>query len=231
MPVSIEDSPTTTKRRRRLVYGSVLLLMIALAVVGFRRAGYWLVREDPLAPAGVIVVLSGAMPYRAEEAARLLRLGYAPEVWVSRPVSPAEELHKLGIDFVTEEEYNREVLVHEGVPAQAVHIFPDTIVDTEQEVEETARDMRQTGKSRVIIVTSPQHTRRVKTLWAKLAPRECRAIVRAAYQDPFDARHWWRNTRDALAVTREYLALINAWAGLPVRPHSELAGAAPMTSK
>jgi hypothetical protein len=32
--------------------------------------------------------------------------------------------------------------------------------------------------------------------------------------------HWWRNTRDALAVVREILGLINLWAGLPVRPHS-----------
>ena len=201
----------------------MLLLMIAVAVVGFRSAGRWLVREDPLAPAGVIVVLSGAMPYRAEEAARLFHAGSATEVWVSRPISPADDLRKLGITFVGEDDYNRQVLVREGVPAQSVHIFPDAIVDTEQEVEETAVLMRRSDKTSAIIVTSPQHTRRVKALWIKLVPASDRAIVRAAYEDSFDADHWWRNTRDAMAVTREIFGLMNVWAGLPVRPHTESA--------
>ena len=41
-------------------------------------------------------------------------------------------------------------------------------------------------------------------------------MVRAAPEDPFDPRHWWRNSRDALDVVREVLGLLNAWAGLPV---------------
>jgi hypothetical protein len=57
-------------------------------------------------------------------------------------------------------------------------------------------------------------------LWRHLAGEDLRAIVRAAPEDPFDADHWWRNTRDALSVVRELLGLMNVWAGLPVRPHS-----------
>jgi hypothetical protein len=45
-------------------------------------------------------------------------------------------------------------------------------------------------------------------------------MVHAAYEDPVDPYHWWRNTHDALAVLRETLGLINAWAGLSVRPHA-----------
>ena len=37
-----------------------------------RHAGGWLVVQDGLAPAHAIVVLSGGMPYRAREAARIL---------------------------------------------------------------------------------------------------------------------------------------------------------------
>jgi hypothetical protein len=70
-------------------------------------------------------------------------------------------------------------------------------------------------------VTSPQHTRRVKALWNRLADKNLTAIVRAAPDDPFDAEHWWRNTRDALFVVREVLGLMNVWAGLPVRPHTD----------
>jgi uncharacterized SAM-binding protein YcdF (DUF218 family) len=210
----------TARFTPRLICSSILLLSLAVALVGSRGAGRWLVREDPLSPADVIVVLSGGIPYRAEEAAKVFQTGYAPEVWVSRPVSPASELARLGIRFVGEEEYSREVLVHEGVPEKAVHILPEMIVDTEQEVQEVVQEMRRTGKTRVIIVTSPPHTRRVRTLWTKLVRENRKAIVRAAFEHQFDADHWWRNTHDALAVVREMLGLMNAWAGLPVRPRS-----------
>jgi uncharacterized SAM-binding protein YcdF (DUF218 family) len=80
--------------------------------------------------------------------------------------------------------------------------------------------MRRNGKTKVIIVTSPAHTRRVKTLWKKVVGENPKAIIRAAPEDPFDADHWWRNTRDGLAVVGEMLGLLNTWAGLPVQPHS-----------
>ncbi|MGB7752463.1 MAG: YdcF family protein [Candidatus Acidiferrales bacterium] len=208
-------------RRRRLGIG-VLAILALLAVIGvavFRNAGHWLVREDPLGKADVIVVLSGGLPFRAEGAASVFKSGYAPAVWVSKPGGPQEELAALGIHFVGEEEYNREILVQEGVPDSAIEIFPDFIANTQDEVEEITREMRRDGKHTVIIVTSPQHTRRVKALWRKLEGDDPRVIVRAAPDDPFDADHWWRNTQDVLAVVRESLGLLNVWAGLPVRPH------------
>ena len=209
--------------RRRFFQLLALAAAMALCgggVIAFRGAGRWLVRPAPLGPADVIVVLSGSMPARAEEAARLFRLGYAHEVWVSRPESPAQELAAMDIRYLGEEDYNREILIHGGVPEAAVLVFPQPIVDTEQEVEETAREMRSENKGTAIIVTSPQHTRRVRVLWRELAGPNLRAIVRGAPEDPFDADHWWRNTRDAFFVVREILGLLNAWAGLPVRPHS-----------
>jgi uncharacterized SAM-binding protein YcdF (DUF218 family) len=208
-------------RHRRWTLQVIVLLALAIGTMAFRDAGYWLVREDPLAKADVIVVLSGGMPYRANGSANLFKSGYAPEVWVSRPEGPQQDLAALGIHFVGEEEYNREILIRQGVPEAAIAILPDIIINTQQEVREIAREMRRTGKHTVIIVTSPEHTRRVKALWNKVVGNEPRLIVRSAPGDPFVARRWWGNTRDALAVVREYLGLLNAWAGLPVQPHAQ----------
>ncbi|HKV04162.1 MAG TPA: YdcF family protein [Candidatus Acidoferrales bacterium] len=204
----------------RIVALAVVLALGAAAAIAFRGAGRWLVREDPLGKTDVIVVLSGSMPARAIEAGRIYQIGEAPEVWLSRPESPHTTLGEMGIPYIGEEEYNREVLIHEGVPETDVHILQGTIVDTEQEIEEVAGELRREGKTSATIVTSPQHTRRVKTLWRKLAGKNLRAIVRGAPQDDFDADHWWSNTRDAYSVAREMMGLLNAWAGLPVRPHS-----------
>ncbi len=204
----------------RFVALAVALLVCVAGVFAFRGVGRWLVREDALAPADVIVVLSGSMPTRAEEAAELFHMGYAHQVWVSRPVSPAEELESMGIHYAGEEDFNRAVLIHEGVPEGDISIFPQPIVNTEQEVEEISAEMRRQGKTAVIIVTSLQHTRRVRALWQKLAGDNLRLVVRAAPQDSFDADHWWRNTHDTFSVVREILGLLNVWTGLPVQPQS-----------
>lgn len=210
------SNPSRPGRRR-----AVFILLLLLVVLGFfagRNAGHWLVREDALGPADVIVVLSGGLPYRALGAADIYKSGYAPEVWVSYPVGPQQELSRLGIHFVGEEEYSREILVREGVPGNSVKILPSQLINTEEEVEEIVREMQAQGKHTVIVVTSPEHTRRVRALWNALVGQEPKAIVRGAPTDPFDADHWWRNTPDSLAVTREFLGLMNVWFGLPVRP-------------
>jgi uncharacterized SAM-binding protein YcdF (DUF218 family) len=205
-------------KRTRL--GVFILILLIGGLVVFRGAGRWLNREDPLAHADVIFVLGGGMPQRASEAGTVYANGFAPEVWLSRPDNPSDKLDKLGIRFVGEEEYNRQILIHAGVPENAIHILPGYVVNTEQELQEAAGELRREGKTSVIFVTSPQHTRRVWTIWQKLARNDPRAIVHAAHDDPFDPDHWWRNTRDVLSVVRESLGLLNAWAGLPVPPHS-----------
>lgn len=220
----MEREPFNTKRL--LIATAVSLLVVAGAVIAFRNAGRWLVREDPLAPADVIVILSGGMPYRAEGAADLYRQKYAAEIWITCPEGPEQELSEMGIRFVGEQEYSREVLIHEGVPADAIVILPREIVNTEEEISEIGREMRGRSKSRAIIVTAPPHTRRVRALWSRLAARDQIAIVEAAREDPFDRDHWWHNTRDTYAVVREFMGLINAWVGLTVRPHSVQAKAA-----
>jgi hypothetical protein len=42
------------------------------------------------------------------------------------------------------------------------------------------------------------------------------AVVRYATDAPYDPARSWRQTRDALAVSREVFGLMNVWAGFPV---------------
>ena len=213
------EKPSIRAGRPR--YRAILVLLALLMVLAFfalRNAGHWLTRQDPVERADVIVVLSGGLPYRAQGAADIYKAGYAPEVWVSRPSGPQQPLDKLGIHFVGEEEYSREVLIREGVPQANIAILPYAVINTEEEVGEIAREMRRDEKHVAIIVTSPEHTRRVKALWRSIVGRDIKAVVRAAPTDPFDPSHWWRNTQDSLAVVRELLGLVNVWLDLPVRP-------------
>jgi uncharacterized SAM-binding protein YcdF (DUF218 family) len=178
--------------------------------------GRWLVVEDSLEKAHAIAVLSGRMPVRALEAAKLYRQGYAPQIWLTRSEEPGETLNKMDIPFNGEEFYNTRVLVHEGVPVQAIHIMKTPIVNTADEMTVFAKQLQAENGRSIILVTSKVHTRRTRTLWRKLAGANSPAIVRAATDDPFVPARWWATSGDALDVVREVLGLLNAWAGLPL---------------
>jgi uncharacterized SAM-binding protein YcdF (DUF218 family) len=200
------------------VFLALCAAVLVLAVAIFLGVGRWLVVEDPLAKANAIVVLSGSIPLRAIEAAKLYRQGYAPQVWLTHSSEPGKTLQEMGIPFEGEESYNKRILIHEGVPAEAIRVLDPAIVNTADEIKATALALAQDRDSVVIFVTTKAHTRRTRILWNKLASGQARAIVRAASTDPFNPGHWWRNTSDALDVVREVLGLLNAWAGLPLHP-------------
>jgi uncharacterized SAM-binding protein YcdF (DUF218 family) len=215
-------APANVAPRRYTRRSGVLGFLLLIAFIfSFLYLGRWLIVEDSLDHAQAIAVLSGRMPFRALEAAKLYRAGYALEVWLTHSTEPGHWLQEMGVKYLGEEDYNREILVHEGVPAAAIHILEPPILNTADEIVAIKFALNAAPLHTVIIVTSKPHTRRVHTLWRVLTHGDDRIIVRAASLDPFDAQHWWRNTTDALDVVREILGLLNAWAGLPIR-HSEL---------
>lgn len=195
-----------------------LCCFLVMAVAGFFEVGRWLTVEDPLDKASAIAVLSGSMPVRVLEAAKLYHEGYAPEVWLTHSIEPGETLKTMNIPFAGEDFYNARVLMHEGVPEAAIRVLDPPIVNTVDEIRVIGKALDGTRNRSVIIVTTKVHTRRVRLLWHSLASGHGRAIVRAASGDPCDPRHWWRTTSDALDVVREVLGLLNAWAGLPLTP-------------
>jgi uncharacterized SAM-binding protein YcdF (DUF218 family) len=216
-PENLASIPQKRRRTFRF-FLAVCCGIILLGLVFFFCVGRWLVVEDPLVKTRAIAVLSGRMPLRAIETAKLYHEGYAPEIWLTRPKEPAATLEEMGIPFSGEDYYNARILIHEGVPQEAIRILEPPIVNTADEIRVIASALEQ-GKDRsVILVTTKAHTRRVGVLWRRLASNRGHAIVRAASDDPFDPRHWWRSTSDALDVVREVLGLMNAWAGLPLHP-------------
>ncbi|MBZ5697701.1 MAG: YdcF family protein [Acidobacteriia bacterium] len=204
--------------RRWLITAGILTVLAVAGIVTFVTIGQWLVVQDPLVHADVIVILSGHLPDRALEAAQMYRAGYAEQVWISQPISPTAELKTMNIYFLGEDFYNEKVLLARGVPADVIEILEHPSANTEEEVREISETMRRNNFHSVIVVTSKAHTRRVRTIWHKLVGSDPRAIVRFAEDDPYDGAHWWHHTQDALDIVREILGLLNAWGGFPLRP-------------
>jgi uncharacterized SAM-binding protein YcdF (DUF218 family) len=203
-------------RARLWVLALGALLLVALLV--FLNLGRWLVVEDPLQKSYAIAVLSGRMPDRALEAARIYKQGYASQIWLTHSTEPGAALEKLSVSFFGEESYDRQILVHQGVPEGAIRVLDPPIVNTADEMKTIGQALRDENPQSVILVTSKVHTRRVRALWRRISSQDGSAVVRGVSDDSFDAAHWWRSTSDALEVVREVLGLANAYAGLPLRP-------------
>jgi uncharacterized SAM-binding protein YcdF (DUF218 family) len=206
------------RRRSAIAIGFVAALFVLAGIYAFYHAGSWLVREDSLEKSQAILVLSGGLPDRALAAAEIYRDGYAKEVWLTQPLQPGAAMEGLHLPYAGEEQYSRMVLIEKGVRPGDIRILKPRILNTADELLIVADALDQQRGASVIVVTSKAHTRRVRTLWERVSRGHGsgRILVRAAPEDYFDASHWWRSTPDVLSVVREYLGLLNAWAGLPV---------------
>lgn len=212
-----------TGSRKLLCLGTVLLA--ATVLVGFahvpilREVASFLITEDSLEPAAAIVILGGHLPFREMEAARLYRAGWAPSVVIVRGARREEwkALQDLQIELKEGWELSREVLIRQGVPPSAILVPEKEAEGTLEESQVAVRALKPENLS-VILVTSKFHTRRTRLTWNYVTEGRSKAIVRAAGQDPFDPARWWRERRFVLAVVREYLGLVNYYAGFPVTP-------------
>jgi len=214
-----EPFPARLSRRRLFLAILCLTVLLTLAAAyAFGHAGSWLVREDPLAKSRAVLVLSGGLPVRALAAARIYRDGYAQEVWLTQPLEPGAAMQNLHLPYAGEEEYSRMVLIEKGVRPADIRILNPRILNTADELRVLADALDRQRLTTAIVVTAKAHTRRVRTLWGRISREHgnLNIVIRAAPEDYFDASHWWRTTPDALTVVREYLGLLNAWAGLPL---------------
>jgi uncharacterized SAM-binding protein YcdF (DUF218 family) len=207
---------------RAVCLGLVVVIGSVLCVTAFRSAGAWLMIEDPLQPAQAVVALTGqaSPPLRTIEAAAIYKAGWAQEVWLTSG-APKNRGARASLEGDRAEYVlSREGLAEMGVPAGAVRVLDGPFRNTAEELEATAEELRRMAGTRVIIVTSKSHTRRVRLTWRLLAGSDLTAIVRYTPKDSFDPVRWWSKQREAKTVTHEWLGMIAAWALFPFAlPH------------
>ena len=214
-----------TLRRRSGVLCCTAILLAGVLLMGaahapiLREIASFLIVEDSLRPAAAIVALGGGTPFRETEAATLYRARWAPVVVVVRgaPREDSKALQQLGITRPQGWELSREVLVRSGVPAAAILVPEGEAEGTLEELQAVYGALR-SKDAPVILVTSKYHTRRTRLTWHYVTGGRSQAIVRAASGDPFDPERWWQQRRFVLSVVREYLGLVNYYAGFPVTP-------------
>ena len=159
----------TARRAANLAVGLLAVVLLAWAVHApvLRWLASNLSIEDALAEADAIVVVAGGTPFRERAAADLYRQGWAPRVLISRPANPdtVEALVALGVRPLDLQAESRQALLRFGVPAGALVVLTEPVRITEDELAVVKREAQARGWRRMILVTTPEHTRRVKTIW------------------------------------------------------------------
>jgi uncharacterized SAM-binding protein YcdF (DUF218 family) len=185
----------------------------------FRYLGFWLVLDEPLEKSAAVVVMGGGFPYRAAKAAEIYRDGWAKEVWLTQGSKNDRDrdLEAFGMPQTAEHESGRWLLRKLGVPEDRIKILPQPVDNTFTELKVIREYAMQHG-SPLIVVTSKQHTRRVRVIWNAMVGKDMRIAVRSTPREAYDEDHWWRTTTDALATFREAFGIANAWAGFPIAP-------------
>jgi uncharacterized SAM-binding protein YcdF (DUF218 family) len=211
----------TPRTRRGLAVTALLAaVLVVLAAAAHRPAlrfvGRALVVEDALAPADAVVIMAGGIPSREATAAGLYRSGWAPRVVLSNDFTPdrVRELIALGARRLDYQGESLVVLERHGVPPDAIVALSAPVKTTEAELRLVAETARARGWRRVILVTSPLHSRRVKLVWAREASGGIEALIALVKEEAVPGDGWWRKRRQAEAILHEYLGLAAIYLGL-----------------
>jgi len=187
-------------RRHRFSLIAVALLALVLASPLPAR---WLIRELPLAAPEAILSLGSHERERFAETALQARQWPNAVVLLTTPTVVGQ--------------YNCDACPHRivwlatlGVPARRVRMLSPRTVNTNDELVAAAKWMRARGLTRLLIVTSPYHTRRVQVL----AGGDLRGLHVGVIACPVAGglpTLWWTRHYDRFYVRYELAALIAAW--------------------
>ena len=199
-------------RRGALVLAPILLL----SAVTLPRLGSWLVVENPLVKADAIIVLGGTMYERQLEAVDLYKDNWAPRIYLFREVADWGErvLIERGVEYTKIIDLQIEAMTRLGIPREAIEIL-DRAGSTAEESEYVRRLVTSEKMSRVIVVTSKQHTRRAGwVMRRKLADIGTEVIVRPSRYDRSNVERWWTERATLRFTLFETQRLLGYWIGL-----------------
>jgi uncharacterized SAM-binding protein YcdF (DUF218 family) len=179
--------------------GAIWLLRFHILVF----LGNALVENDGPQKAQAIVVLGGdETGARIIKAAQLAEAGYAPVVLVSGPPMLIGWESDITIRYAESK----------GYPALLFRSLTNKVDSTRSETGMIAKDLKQDGIHKILLVTSNYHTRRAARLMRAAAPW-CWVVVVSAPDPTYDPNGWWKTREGQKQFFYEALKTISTWAG------------------
>lgn len=203
--------------KRFLIRGAAVLApLLLLSAIALPRLGPWLVIEDPLQKADAVIVLGGTMYERPLEAVDLYKEGWAPRLYLFREIADWGEqvLAERNIPYTRSVDLQIEVMRRLGVPPEAIGVLNEAN-STADEAEHALQLVTKERLTRLIVITSKQHTRRARMVMnRRLAPAGVTVMVRASRYDRADVDRWWANRSTLRFTLFESQRLLGYWLGI-----------------
>ena len=125
------------------------------------------------------------------------------------------ELHRRGVKYPREGDLARDAVVALGVPPAAVTVLPDGVDNTAAEAAALQRLFPTGQVQRLIVVTSPYHTRRAGFAFRRaFRDTPTKIIVRGSRYSDAEPSRWWRRRGDIRYVMTELPKLVAYTLGL-----------------
>ena len=204
--------PLATRALRIIAVTAAAAFLVFLPV-----AGRFLHDVDPLVKADVIFVLAGARVERWLEAVDLYGEGWAPRIVLS--AGPADHmegtLRTRGISYPREGDLARIAVIASGVPSEAVAVLPDAVDNTAHEAAALRSALAGSPVRRIIVVTSPYHTRRAGFAFRRaFAGSGVDVRIRSTRYTESEPSRWWRRRGDIRYVVSELQKFVLYAAGV-----------------
>lgn len=160
----------------------------------------FLVVSDQLEKADLIVVLAGDYNgERVKQAVDLYRRGYAPAILMSGGPMSWKLTHAGNM--------KKEALAL-GVPAKAI-LTQDRSLSTIEDANYSLPIIQDHKAYSIIVVTSPQHSRRSARVFRKIYELEKITVMLCPVKSSsFNAKRWWTRHEDTSAVLWEFGSLV-----------------------
>jgi len=193
----------------RLLAAVLILVALAYAVpMGLKALGAALITDDPLHPAGAILVLAGESREgdRVRHAVQLFKRGLAPLLVLSG--TP--------MGFRTHEaDVMRRHAEFLGVPSTRILTVKQNGDSTKEEAGVVVPILKRRGLKEVILVTSNYHTARAKRIFERAAgPYGPHFLASPVNDGLFEPDGWWMRRR--YAKTFVYEAIKTVWSAIEV---------------
>ncbi len=197
--------------------GTLAVAIPTFVAVALPAVGLFLTVADRLEPSDAIFVLEGDTPVRELEAAALYHRGLAPRIVLTLARDQVPEVARRLAGEPAPQERAAQVLRRVGVPAQAIVRSLRVVDNTAEELRADFDLARSQGFRRVILVTSPYHTRRVRVIWRARYARALPAVVYPTSYERYSPERWWQSRRYLEATGHEIFGIANFYLGSPLR--------------
>jgi uncharacterized SAM-binding protein YcdF (DUF218 family) len=175
---------------KALLIAAASLVVVAAAVVAFvLLVGFYLSPQDNLKHSDAIVAISGGeTEQRVDEAVRLYKAGWAPQLIFSGAAASGNVSNALAMERRA---------IGEGVPLSVISI-DELSENTGENARNVGALIRQRGIYRIILVTSPYHQRRAFLAFHGVLGKQTKIINHSSVDSVWRKSNWWKS-----AQTRE----------------------------